>query len=442
MVLLLTDTFLLLTQVLLWLVVGLVVWYVLGILLPKTALGLPIIFLILILLGWSFLSGPPADGSILETLWQIVSFPFTPLGLAIILVLILLTAKKLTVPTRRSILVGLVILALGSLPVFSYFLAQELEMSALEFVRPFPELTGGGRRVIVLLGQDTTYPQLRPPRDTAPPPPPTPVQCPPGCVSEQPWFRRERPIAPESFDLVSRLPIQLTEKGDLVTYAAQLYQEEVQRGTAPLLVVSAGRKRDRVQKSGETDEEVSEAAFVRTILTESFGIPPGDILLETNGTSIRSSAERVRDLLINRQVNADNQLTLVTSAMAMNRAVLTFSDVFDGSIINARPADFRTLPSSGSLALLVQGRDLIERQLQASDFLPSSRALGLSSDAVDEYLASFYYFLRGWIKPFRPPSPSVISPSPIVPPPPPPPSPVLTPLPEETPTPTPTPTPT
>jgi uncharacterized SAM-binding protein YcdF (DUF218 family) len=440
MVLLLTDAFLLLTQVLLWLIVGLVVWFVLAKVLPKAFLGLLVVLLILTLLGLSFIGGPPTDGGILSDLWQIISLPLTPLGLAIILILVLLTAKKLAVVTRRAILLGLVVLALGSLPAVAYFLAQELEMEAIEFVRPFPELTGGARRVIVLLGQGTTYPQLRPPRDTAPPPP-EPVQCPPGCNPNAPPPRPERPIAPEAFDILTRLPIQISEKGDRIIYATQLYREETQRGTAPLIVPSAGRRRDRIQKQGETDEEVSEAAAVRTMLTETFGVPASDILIEPNGSNIRRSAERVRDLLNNR-VNTGNQLTLVTTAMNMNRAVLTFNQVFDGAIINARPTDFRTLPASSSLSLLVRGRDLVERQIQPSDFLPSARALCLSTEAIEEYLASFYYFLRGWIKPFRPPSVFTPTPVPVFTPSP---SPIFTPA-VETPTPTPppveTPTPT
>lgn len=396
MVLLLTDVFLLLTQVLLWIVVGLITWFVLLRALPRAFLSLLVLLLILVVLALSFVSGPPTEG-VLEIIWRIISFPFTPLGLGFILLTLLLSGTKLSKIGRNLALIGLVVLALGCLPIVAYALAQELEMEGIELVRGAPALPADARRVIVLLGQGTTRPQLRPRQGTPP----------------DGRAKVERPIPPDAYQVLSNLPIQLTEKGDLIIYAAQLYQQEVQAGNRPLIVVSAPSRFDRRRKEGESREDASEARDIQTMLTTTFGIPRDAILLDIDSMNARRSAERTRDLLVNTQkVNFGNQLLVVAKAMSMNRVFLTFAQVFDESVIVARPTDFYTLPRPARLARVAQGRDVVERELQASDFLPSAEALYISSQAMEEYLSALHYFLRGWIKPFNPP-PTPIQPSPV-----------------------------
>ncbi len=383
MVLLLTDVFLLLTQVLLWLVVGLITWFVLLKALPRAFLSTLVLLLILVVLALSFISGPPRDGSVLEILWRIISFPFTPLGLGLILLLLLLSGTKLTKFARNAISVGLVIIALGTLPLVAYYLAQELEMEAIELIRPLPALNDGGRRVIVLMGQGTTHPFLRARQEQIP--------------TNQ--ARPELYVSEDAYQVLSQLPVQLTDKGDRIIYAAQLYQEQTQAGTNPLIIVSAGTRPNRLRKEGERTEEISEARDIQTFLTRTLNVPETAILLENEGNTVRRSAERIKQLLNDQNIPFGNQVTLVTSGMNMHRTALTFGRLFGEVVINARPTDFHTLPPPDSLRSILQGRDLVERQLQATDFLPSAQALSLSSEAIDEYLSSFYYFLRGWIKP-------------------------------------------
>jgi hypothetical protein len=393
MVLLITSAFLLLTQVFLWLIIGLVVWFVLTKALPRPFLSLLVLLLILVVLGSTFWNGPPTDG-VLDALWRIISFPLSPLGMALLLLLILYSPKiKLSKFWERVVIAGLVVLTLTSLPVVAYSLVQELEMAGIEQIRNPPTLPAGSRRVIVLLGQGTTYPQLRSPRDTVPSPPP----------------KTERPIRPEAFQTLIQLPTQLTEKGDRILYAAKLYQDEVRAGTNPLLVVSAPTRPDRKRKDRDTREDISEANDIKTMLTQTLNVPAGAILLETQGSSIHDSAERIQKLLSNPpNNNFGNQLILVSSAMNMSRVTLAFNQVFNDGNANqvtmvARPTDFRTLPPPSSLVRQVSGRDLVEREIQISDLLPRADAFCLTSEAVEEYLSSFYYFLRGWIKPFQAP---------------------------------------
>jgi uncharacterized SAM-binding protein YcdF (DUF218 family) len=400
MVLLLTDVFLVLTQVLLWMVVGLVTWFVLLRALPRAFLSLMVLLLILVILALSFINGPPRDSGVLEILWRIISFPFSPLGLALILLLILFFNTKISKLIKNIIYVGLILLALGSVPLVSQAMAQELEMEAIELIRPLPALTGGGRRVIVILGQDTTRPFLRP-RLEARPSPPKNVRCPQGCSPSSAPPRVDRPISEDAYQVLSQLPVQLTDRGNSLIYAAQLYQQETRAGTNPLIVVSASTYPGRRQKDGEKREDISEARNIQRFLTQTLGVPETAILLDHESSTVHRSAERVKQLITDQGVNPGNQVTLVTTALNMNRSALTFERVFDGTVVNARPTNFYTIPSSKSFSLILQGRDLIERQVQVIDLIPSADAFCLSTKAIDEYIASLYYFLRGWIRPFQ-----------------------------------------
>ncbi|MBF2026690.1 MAG: YdcF family protein [Oscillatoriales cyanobacterium C42_A2020_001] len=388
MVLLLTDVFLLLTQILLWIVVGLVIWYFLSKILDRKFLGLLVLllFLAVIILAF-FRGGIDEPGSILELLWRVLSFPLTPFGLGLILLFLLITGKVAKL-ARRIVIAVLILLALGSIPLVAYFLAQELEMEAIELIAPAPPLEAGSRQVIVLLGKGTTRTQLRPRVN------PPPTDAPPV----------ERAITPEQFDVLGNLHVQVTEHGDRIIYAAQLYREETGRGTNPLIVVSAGRRSDRLQKEGENREDVSEARDIQRLLIQNLGVPEGGILLDHNNGNVRRSAEEVKQLLQNQQVNFGNQIVLVASALNMNRAALTFREVFNESRIIARPTDFYTLPQPQRLLQVASGRDLVEREIQITDVLPTADAFYISSQALQEYLNSLYYFLRGWIKPFQAPN--------------------------------------
>jgi len=389
MVLLLTDVFLLLTQVLLWIIVGLVTWFALGTI-PGKFLTRLVLLLILIVLVLTFLNGgqPGPPGSVLEIIWRIISFPLSPFGLGLILLWALMSGRKMAKWLSRTVWVLLTLLVLSSLPYISNYIVQELEFEAIELVRAEPVLPGGARRVIVLLGQDTTRAFIKTRQEAEPAKPP----------------KVDRPMSKEAFDVISQLPVQLSDHGNRLIYAAQLYREESQRGTNPLLVVSAGEHINRRRKDGEKKEDVSESSDIQRFLTRTFNIPQDGILLEHDSFGIQKSAENVKKLLVDdRKINFGNQLTVIDSAMSMNRTALTFSKIFDEAIITARPTDFHALPPTNSLSRVTQGRDQVERQIQATDFLPNAEAFWNSSQAIQEYLNSFYYFLRGWIKPLAPP---------------------------------------
>ncbi|MCY7324278.1 MAG: YdcF family protein [Phormidesmis sp. CAN_BIN36] len=401
MVLLVTDVFVLLTQVLLWVVVGLFTWYVLLRALPKAFLGGLVILLLLGVSALTFYRGAPAEG-LFGDIWQLIAIPFSPLGLILIFFLIALTELlrgSIISKTGLTLLrIAIPLLLILSIPAVSYFLAQRAEAQALQVTRAAPaEALAGGRRVIVLLGQGTTRLQLRPRTQPAPAPTPNPT-------AQAPLIQPPEPLTENAYNILTQQPIQLTEEGDRLIYAARLYQEEVARGTNPLLVASAGSREGRDRKDGDTRENTAESRDIVTFL-QSQGVPAGNILEDNKSPTVHDSAVNVRELLRAQRIGFGNQLFLVTSAIEMSRSALTFNREFNSQgsetvvTIVSRPTDFYTLPQRESLRQRTQGRDLIERGFRLSDLLPSTQAFALSSRVVNEYIASIYYFLRGWIRP-------------------------------------------
>jgi hypothetical protein len=397
MVLLLADVFVLLTQVLLWIVVGLFAWYVLLRALPRALLGGLVLLLLLGVAAFTFYRGSPAPG-LFGDLFRILAVPLSPFGIIVILLLIafadLIRGKQLTAASVTFVRIAVPALFILSLPVVAYNLAQELDGEAIAQIRPAPALPAGARRVIVVLAQGTTQLQLRPRTQAAPAITAAPA-------SRVPFVQPTAPISETAFSVLADQPIQLTERGDVLTYAAQIYREN--QGAAPLLVVTAGRRDDRLERPGESRDDISEAADARRFLQSQLGVPPGDIIGDSNSPTIYDSAVNVRQELQRRGIPFGGQLILVSPAFEANRAALTFTREFNNSnvplTVISRPTGFNTIPQADALRGRAQGRDLIERRLSIVDLLPNVDALALSSRAIGEYFASIYYFLRGWIRP-------------------------------------------
>ncbi|MBD1843153.1 YdcF family protein [Cyanobacteria bacterium FACHB-63] len=400
MILLVTDVFVLLTQVLLWVVVGLFAWYVLLRVLPRPFLGGLVLLLLVGVAAFTFYRGSPQEG-LVGDIFRIIAIPFSPLGIILILLLVafseLLRGGKLSRTGLVLLRIAIPALLILSIPAVSYFLAQRAEAEAIDIARPAATaaLPPGARRVIVALAQDTTRLQVRPRSQPVPaaPAPPAPGLFPPPAQ-----------IPAGAFPVLADQPVQLTERGDILTYTNQVYREERGRGTDPLVIVSAGNRPERVRKTGETNNDVSEAADARRFL-QGLGIPAEDIIADPNSPTVQSSAVNVRQELRRRGTNFGNQLVLISSAIEMNRAALTFNREFNSNnvplTVIPRPTNFLTLPPREAFRGRAQGRDVVERNLQIADLLPSIDALSLSSRVINEYLTSIYYFLRGWIRPVR-----------------------------------------
>jgi uncharacterized SAM-binding protein YcdF (DUF218 family) len=132
---------------------------------------------------------------------------------------------------------------------------------------------------------------------------------------------------------------------------------------------------------------VGEAKDIETLLANNMGVPRSSIVIDDNGRNIRTSAEEVRKILDSRGLG--RKVILVTSAMQMRRASLTFAHM--GMQVIPKATDFYTFQSTA--------RGTSRLRLDAGDFLPSAEALLTTTRVFEEYYGSFYYYLRGWQAP-------------------------------------------
>jgi uncharacterized SAM-binding protein YcdF (DUF218 family) len=324
--------FLLITRLILWLLILWAFWHFFKKIVPGnwyTYLG---IFGLVILL-FLFLFDP--TDRIAYASWQIISFPLRPLGLALILLGMPVIGRKgdFNKDSVKQITIAFWILLLCSLPLVPRLIYQNfLERD----VQVLVERPAGGAGAIVLLGQNTTEPQVG-----------------------------------------GRSQIQLTDAGNLIPYAADVYR---QLGGPPV-IVSAGRRTGLPVAAGEQVE----ANDIQTLL-EGQGVSPTDIIIEPEGLNLRTSATNVKAILD--RTGLGNRVVLVSSSTQIYRAAQTFKNV--GIDVVPRPTNFMSYRFTNTNLL---------GQISLADFIPSLRGLSASSQITDEYLATMYYFLRGWLSP-------------------------------------------
>ena len=289
---------------------------------------------VLLLISLLILAFFAPDTPVGAAIFGLVAFFFKPLGFSLTLLVIasaLITNGGIRNPAPRMILAALLVLILSSMPVVAYWFAEQAERDAAARTVCCDETAAA----IVLLGKGTTQPHIP-----------------------------------------NRVGIQLTDTGNRLPYAAVLYSKKV----APMVIVTAGPRR-------ELEGYVGEAKDIETLLANNMGVPRSSIVLDNNGSNIRTSAQEVRKILDSR--GAGRKVILVTSAMQMRRASLTFAHM--GMQVIPRPTDFYTFQSTaGGTSRL---------RLDAGDFLPSAEALLTTTRVFDEYFGSVYYYLRGWQAP-------------------------------------------
>ena len=264
---------------------------------------------------------------------------------------------------KISIIAGLIILLISSMPILSYQLAKTMETEGLqiktipeqclnqedseiisnenyeeclEYLLPSQEIVSA----IILLGQNTTEPNL-------------------------PY----------------RTQIQLNKTGDRILYTAQLYQQQLALGSNPFVIIS-GTPRANLKGEAENRLETVDIG----ILLQDLGIPSSQIILESKGFDMRNSAVETAKILEEKELKR-KPIFLITSGIYMRRANLTFTNM--GLNIIQRPTDFYGFQSNAT-----PGKKIIIK-----DLLPSASALVTTTEIVDEFFASIYYFLRGWLSP-------------------------------------------
>lgn len=320
------------TTILLWVLIVGVLWYVLTQLVSKKALARIGIIILLLIIILAFFNPNDTFGG---TWWNLLSLPLKPLGLGIVLLGFSLREGMKKVK-GNLVMIAFLVLLIGSTPLFAAALGQwaaaNINQNATTEERLPPS-------TIVVLARGTTKISLVPSRE-----------------------------------------VQLTEKGDRLLSTSQAYAQETFFGRQPLVIISSGRR------PGIPLEQpnVIEANDVRVILNRSFNIPLPQLIAETSGVDVRTSAEAVVKIL--QEKNLQNQpITLIASGLEMRRAIGTFSQLNIKSIF-PRPTDF----TSGNV------KPVNLKNIVVEDLVPNVDSLVLTSRIVDEYFVRVYYFLRGW----------------------------------------------
>ena len=161
-----------------------------------------------------------------------------------------------------------------------------------------------------------------------------------------------------------RIDIEFNDSVDRVHKAAELFHA----GKAPYVVVTGGNQPWSTVRT-------SEAELIRDLLVK-WKVPEEVIMLEASSRNTRENALYTKNLLDS--IHCENSL-LITSAAHMPRSVAAFRSVG----IDATPV---------STDVRVADTD----RLTVMDFLPSAKALKMSSDALREIVGQWVYELRGW----------------------------------------------
>lgn len=333
----------LLTQILLWLLIGVIAWYILKQFIQPafyTTLGF------LVMVGLLVVAFFEPETSVVSEAWSILSLPLRPLGFGLFTLIMIIKWSEVKFDAKtlqnRQLWVFLT-LFISSMPVTAYWLSQQVEQPVAEGIR---STSGQTAPVMVVLAQGTTLPQIPP-----------------------------------------RTQIELTETGDRLRYASDVYF----RNGGPIMIVT-GNRRSNVQGDGPLLQENNEVVSVLT----SLGVPQGSIIVKNDSGSIKASADAVRSVLTDEAqgLTGVRSLILVSSALEMQRATATFEKNLadlggDGGVrIIPRATDFYTVQEEGNFR---------HKYRVPEDLIPSERALAQTGDLIQEYLTQIYYLLRGWL---------------------------------------------
>ena len=170
-----------------------------------------------------------------------------------------------------------------------------------------------------------------------------------------------------------RPTVDLSEAGDRVIYAAQLYFQK----KAPIIILSGGRIDWRGSGSPES-------ADMATILT-SIGVPAAAIIQEPDSLNTYQNAVNVRKILEARRIK---KVLLITSAMHTPRSL----KIFKRQGIDVIPTPTDLLVSQGELEELTN-----TPKAAILNLLPDTRNLDQFTSALKEYIGIFIYSLRGWL---------------------------------------------
>jgi uncharacterized SAM-binding protein YcdF (DUF218 family) len=173
--------------------------------------------------------------------------------------------------------------------------------------------------------------------------------------------------------LPPRPGVDLSEAGDRVIYAAQLFRQN----KAPKILLSGGRIDWRGTGSPESQD-------MANILT-SLGIPKDAILQDPESLNTYENGVNTRKIL---EKNNIKKVLLVTSAIHMPRSLL----IFKHQKIDVIPAPTDFLISYGEMEELTS-----TPKSAILNLLPESSNLERFTSALKEYIGIIVYRLKGWL---------------------------------------------
>jgi hypothetical protein len=327
----------LLTRIIIWIAIILLVRYILLQFIPRAWLtwlgGIVLVFLLLL----SLLD--PANRAI-GIAWSILSFPLRPLGLSLVLLGSAMRNGVKKIDGNQA-LAALMILLITSLPVTAYLLTAQTEQRSVQALSQ-AETVEAARAIVVLGDGAASDPEYR--------------------IRTQVNNGNGRFGTP----LASRL-----------LYASELYRQQANIGSDPYLIVTS------ISPFSSTQTDANQTEVITDMLV-GMGVPRSNILVEPAGFDVRSSAVIVRRTLNEFGFTGQERIVLVAPTVSTRRAVSTFANL-DLDVV-PRPTDFYAFQLEGGLELAA-----------LSDLIPSVEALTITTRVVEEYLASVYYFLRGWL---------------------------------------------
>lgn len=168
---------------------------------------------------------------------------------------------------------------------------------------------------------------------------------------------------------------EVNSAGDRVLYAASLYKQ----GKAPVILLSGGNITWLDGRSTTPADEMSD-------LLQLMNIPPEAMWLQSASENTHDDAELSAAMLKEKGVQ---QVLLVTSAIHMPRAMALFRHVGIQAI--PAPVDF-TVTQAG-----LDGLASLDPQSFLVNLLPNASSLGLTTNAMKEYMGLLVYWLRGWL---------------------------------------------
>ncbi|BAU41564.1 hypothetical protein O77CONTIG1_01375 [Leptolyngbya sp. O-77] len=336
----------LLTRILLWLLIGTILWYVFSKFIPRvylTWLGGIILFAFVIL---AFID--PTNSTV-GTVWSVLSLPLKPLGLVFFLLLSSLKKGAKSVD-GNLVLAAVLVLLLTSTPIVAYWLTSQAArtLAYSPTVQRPVDFNPASVKAIVVLGDSND------PADPA--------------------YRSRTQVSSDRDGFTNVLASRLF-------FAARVYRGELEQGRNPLVIVSLG------SQLGLNASEEARAIAIQTVqgILTSAGVQGDRIVIDTEGTDLYSNAVAIERILtpLGYQKETDS-LLLVVPLLNVSRARATFAS-----------RGLRTLGLPTDQFLF----QLDDRRLIASvaDLVPNVDALALTTRVVDEYLSSVYYFMRGWL---------------------------------------------